>query len=274
MPPLPVLFTFVFIFGAIIGSFLNVVILRGEKEEKLNGRSYCPQCKKKLAWYELVPILSYLFQRGHCRGCGKKVSVQYPLVEVTTGAIFVLVVQGASHFTFVSSVLLLFQLAIWSLLIVIAVYDLRTKLIKDAYSYTFAALALGAVVFETAVTCATQCTIPTAHLLAGPLFFLPFYLLWKVSDGRWIGLGDGKLALGIGWFLGLSAGGTAILLAFWIGAAISLLLLGIQKLFTNLFSKKYPTLSFKSEIPFGPFLILGVFIVFFFGFDLFAVILF
>ena len=107
-------------------------------------------------------------------------------------------------------------------------------------------------------------------LFAGVLLFLPFYILWKVSDGRWLGLGDGKLALGIGWFLGLSLGGTAIMLAFWIGAVVSVGFIVIQKLIQHtVHVRTGKQLTLKSEIPFGPFLVLGTLVVYLTGVNLF-----
>jgi prepilin signal peptidase PulO-like enzyme (type II secretory pathway) len=99
-------------------------------------------------------------------------------------------------------------------------------------------------------------------LLAGPVLFLPFFILWIVSNGRWIGLGDGKLALGFGWMLGLDYGLSAIVLAFWIGAVVSIFLIARERL--NLKKKQ---LTMKSEIPFAPYLILGYAIVYFLSID-------
>jgi prepilin signal peptidase PulO-like enzyme (type II secretory pathway) len=113
-------------------------------------------------------------------------------------------------------------------------------------------------------------------ILAGVIFFVPFYLLWRFSHGRWIGLGDGKLAIGIGTFLGLSLGFAAIIIGFWAGAIFGLLYIGLQRVSCSawfsrtrlgLFFMKN-SLTMKSELPFAPFLILGVLIVFFTGFDL------
>lgn len=291
-----------FVLGAIIGSFLNVVVLRHEKGEKLTGRSYCPHCKRQLRWYELIPVISYLLQRGRCRGCSARISIQYPLVELITGLLFVLiayVVMSSGMTTLATSTLplaplmqLLLHFAVWSILIVITVYDFRTKLIPDKFSYSFSALALLSLFVSSLATG----TLPLTTLVAGPLLFLPFYLLWKVSNGRWIGLGDGKLALGIGWLLGPLGGLSAVLFAFWIGAIVSLLIIAVQHLivrFTFLNFKPAKTtdeeqniqeqeshtaslhhsstrLTLKSEIPFGPFLILGIAIVFFTGATIFT----
>jgi len=143
---------------------------------------------------------------------------------------------------------------------VITVYDLRTKLIPDQFSFSFAAVALIATLL--------MGHLSLLALLAGPILFLPFYLLWKVSHGRWMGLGDGKLALGIGWFLGLAQGFTAIMFAFWIGAAVALLLLGTQRLQGSI--RNHSKLSLKSEIPFGPFLVVGTLLVYVCNLNLFA----
>ncbi len=85
-------YLFIFLVGLCIGSFLNVVIYRLEKEESVaKGRSYCPYCKHQLIWLDLVPVFSFLFLRGKCRYCGEKISIQYPLVEIATGILFLLI---------------------------------------------------------------------------------------------------------------------------------------------------------------------------------------
>lgn len=255
-----------FILGAIIGSFLNVVIYRyNSGTSPLSGRSQCFTCGKTLEWYELIPLLSFIIQKGRCRSCKTRLSWQYPLVEVLTGVSFLVV------FSLGKPMLETFYLfAIFSILLVIAVYDLRHQIIPDGFAAGFAILSLvwflGSLPggFSSAATWPHYWT-----LLAGPLLFLPFWVLWYVSEGRWMGLGDGKLALGIGWFLGITLGASALILAFWIGAVYALAMLALQYLRTSdvrLMDVGRPSmrrLSLKSEIPFGPFLILGVFIVYF-----------
>ena len=140
-------------------------------------------------------------------------------------------------------------------------------IIPDVFSFILAGVAL--LHFMVSIS-APESVFSLWHLLAGPILFLPFYLLWKVSDGAWLGLGDGKLALGIGWFLGLSAGTTAILFAFWIGAGISLILLFLERVLKN---DTEAQLTMKSEIPFGPFLVLGTFLVYLFELNLFSYLL-
>jgi len=250
----------VFVFGTIIGSFLNVVAYRyNSGASPLKGRSQCFACGKMLVWYELVPVLSFLLQGGRCRKCKVKLSWQYPLVEVLSGAMFVAVYLLGKPL--LESVYLL---AIFSTLLVIAVYDLRHQIIPDGLAAFFAGLSL--LWFVSTVGMQALHFPYLWTLIAGPMLFFPFWALWFVSQGRWLGLGDGKLALGIGWFLGATLGGSAIMLAFWIGAAYALALMAIQRLAVNFHGAK---LSMQSEIPFGPFLILSTIIVYFTGVNFF-----
>jgi len=268
-----------FALGMLVGSFLNVVALRyntGRLRQAIfgGGRSHCFSCDKTLAWYELVPVASFIIQGGKYRGCKARLSWQYPLVELLTGFLFTIAflheAAGAHSFG------LLLALIILSLLVVIGVYDLRHKIIPDPLSYAFAAFAL---VYSLARLMPVSPTgdfmafvaILNFHalsqavfwlLLAGPALFLPFYLLWKASRGRWIGLGDGKLALGMGWFLGLSGGISAVVLAFWLGALVALVIVAMQRYGRYLGPHLGARLHMKSEIPFAPFLIVGTVLVY------------
>ena len=151
-----------------------------------------------------------------------------------------------------------FLFIVFGLLIAICVYDFKHKIIPDFWSYSFAVVAFLQLIFLSATFSFT----PTVwDLFAGPILALPFAFLWLVSGGRWMGLGDAKLTLGIGWFLGIKAGLVAVVLAFWIGAVFGIALLLIQKLSeSSIFHRK---INMKSELPFAPFLILGLFLVFF-----------
>src|SRR3989338_1530496 len=255
----------VFILGAIVGSFLNVVILRYNTGVSFfSGRSFCPSCGKKLSWYELVPVVSFFALRRKCAGCDSKISWQYPLVEITTGLLFLLAIFNLQFliFNIETAMITLYYWIIWSILIVISVYDLRHKIIPDLLVFLFAGLSLVFLLLSTWKT-----RFQMWDILAGPLFALPFAALWFFSQGRWMGLGDAKLALGIGWFLGLIKCGSAIILGFWMGAIVGLALIGISKLsIAKRFRSNY---GLKSEIPFGPFLILGTIIAFFFNINIF-----
>ncbi len=240
--------------GLIVGSFLNVVILRHNTGKGINGRSGCFSCGKTLRWYELIPVLSYVFQKGKCTGCKSHVSLQYPLVELLTAFLF-----GIAAYIETDPIVLTLTLIAFSFLVVIVVYDLKHTIIPDRFSFFFGLTALirlfvieGNALFH----------FPgILDLLAGPLIALPFFLIWLVSRGRWMGFGDSKLGLGIGWFLGFINAVSAVCLAFWIGAAISLVIIGVTKLREH-FGKKNHSLSLKSEIPFAPFLALGLLVAY------------
>lgn len=279
-----VFFLLVFIFGLGVGSFLLVVLDRREREEGILGRSYCEVCKKMLRWYELVPVASYLFQGGKCRACRAKLSSQYPLLEIFTGGVFVVVsarvlasfgeeardmfllTSGTVHVAWLFATLL-FALVIASLFILIFLYDLRHKIIPNAFSYTFSFLALFGFFVSFGFTGQSILSFSfLSHLLAGPILALPFALLWLVSKGTWMGLGDAKLTLGIGWLLGLTAGLTALIVGIWSGAIVGLLLIAVDKIWRKWGQHALPQekneLTMKHELPFAPFLILGVVLVF------------
>jgi len=252
---MPLVLVFAFIFGCVIGSFSNVVSLRFKTGKGLNGRSMCMSCGKTLTWKELVPVFSFAVQKGKCHGCKSKISWQYPLVELTTGLLFVLIAsQSLKYATISPAVIMITLLYLIStcILIVITIYDIKHKIIPDSLVYTFDMLALISV-FIGGIS-----IIHAPHLwtlLAGPILALPFALLWLGSKGTWMGLGDAKLVLGIGWLLGLNGGANAVILAFWIGAVVSLLWMFAT----------YRRFKSRLEIPFGPYLILGMYLVLLFG---------
>lgn len=250
---------FLFLLGVCIGSFINVIVLRFEKGEKITGRSHCPHCLRTLHAYELVPLFSYLFLRGKCKSCKVPLSVQYPLVELITGVLFALVPLIGTEPLDITILL-----GALSVLVAIVVYDMRHKIIPDSFVYTFNVLALASVFVEGG----SIITNPDPLLLlSGALASFPFALLWVVSKGAWIGFADAKLALGMGWFLGIMGALSAFMLAFWIGAVISLLLLLIKH---NRFQFMRNSLTIHSEVPFAPFLALGFLLVLFFSINAFT----
>ena len=267
MEMLPVILFFVF--GVIVGSFLNVVILRYNTGRAPTGRSACFSCGKKLKAIELIPIVSYFFLRGRCSQCKSMISVQYPLVELATGILFVLMYWYQSQ----SLTLLTYYLVVSCLLAVITVYDIRHMIIPDGLVFAFIGLGFLRLLYETPL--ASLIHKPEIwNLLAGPILFLPFWALWYFSKGTWMGFGDAKLAWGIGWMLGLAQGVSAIILGFWIGAVASLCIIGLGKVLSTAGAKKIckhlrlPNLSFKSAIPFAPYLIVGTFTALLSGMDL------
>ncbi len=248
-------YVLIFIFGAIIGSFLNVVIDRYNTGESIiYSGSRCFSCGKKLSWTELFPVLSFLIQKGRCRQCKSKISWQYPLVETITGIIFILLFRQSQISNLKSQNFWILDFGFWafafSLLIIIAVYDFRHQIIPNAFVYPFIALS-----FFYPIITRSSFLVTGYDYITGLAFFSFFGFLWLVSKGKWMGLADAKLALGVGWLLGPVSGLIAVLSAFWIGAIFSIFLL--------LFSRKNFTL--KSRIPFGPFLAFGTLIAFLFS---------
>ena len=250
-----------FAFGLIIGSFLNVVIIRYHTERSFGGRSACMSCQNTLSWHELIPLFSFVALGGRCKTCQVKISFQYPLVELITGIIFAFLFLKFQNifffYTFSFVTIYAYYAVIFSLLIVISTYDLKHKIIPDTLSLIFGLLAfVGLFIFDRSGLHLHLLSL--WDFLAGPLLALPFAAIWFLSRGTWMGLGDAKLALGLGWLLGFSKALSGVVLAFWSGAVIGLVLIA--------FTKKY---GMKSEIPFAPFLVLGATIAFLFELHLF-----
>jgi len=260
---------FFFLFGLIIGSFLNVVIYRYNTGHTVGGRSKCLSCGKTLRWFELIPLFSYIFQKGRCRKCESHISNQYPLVELGTGILFAALYLNIKDLAFYDPnmfvVKMILEMIIASLLVIIFVYDIRHKIIPNGIVYTFSAISLIYLFLNNPVSAYTS-SIFILDVLAGPILFLPFYILWRVSEGKWIGLGDGKLALGMGWFLGFVLGLSAIIISFWLGAIVGVGILLIARL-----NKGGKHITMKTEVPFAPFLIIGTFLAFFFSLDVLSI---
>jgi len=254
-----------FALGAIIGSFLNVVIYRLNTGRGLWGRSFCNSCSRTLEWVDLVPIFSFLILRARCRRCSSKISSQYVFVEVLTGVVFVLIYLSLAHLLFTPFIFVFYYLlllSIFSTLIVILMYDFKHTIIPDICVFVFIGLSLLYLLVS------NQWEPSWVDLLAGPALFLPFWALWYFSKGTWMGFGDAKLAWGIGWFLGLMKGITAIVFAFWIGAVVALPILLITRL-----RGTDSGLTMKSEVPFAPFLIIATALVFFLDINILGILI-
>ena len=262
------IYLFIFVFGTICGSFLNCVIYRLEIGESfLKGRSYCPHCKHVLTWQDLIPIFSFLILKGKCRYCHQKISWQYPLVELATGILFV---STLIYFFSKTSILVnsamteltsIYYLVIACFLIIIFVYDLKHYIIPDKVIYPAIAIAflyqlfkiwdLGFVPnFEFRISNFQTLANPLLSAFLASLFFLMIVL---ISQGKWMGVGDIKLAFLMGLILSFPNILVALFLAFFIGAIIGIGLIIARKK------------TLKSEIPFGPFLVSGTFLALFFG---------
>ncbi len=270
---------FNFIFGAIMGSFLNVVAIRFRTGKSIGGRSLCFSCTKQLSWYELIPVFSWLVQRGRCRGCHSKISKQEIIGEVLSGLLFTLVgsrflFSGEDFMTLSYGIATLYLFVITSVLVVILFYDMRHKIIPDELSFSFGALAfLGMFFFSfntESIFVFQGFHIPSLlHIFSGILIPLPFVILWIISKGEWIGLGDPKLMVGMGFLFGISFGYSAVILAFWIGSLWVVALLLTQKILNYTLLQKRKKSIMKTELPFAPFLVFATIITLACGFNLF-----
>jgi len=225
---------FFFILGLVIGSFLNVVIYRFNTSRVLKGRSICVSCKNKLCWYELIPLVSFCVLRGRCRNCKTRISKIYFLVELITGVIFLglfLKLQDIfllNFWTFLSSYV--FYAVAFSILIIIAFYDFKHKIIPDKLSLMLGIWSFIGLFFFNEYGLYVH--IPNVlQFSSGILVAIPFAFLWLISRGTWMGLGDAKLVLGLGWLVGLALAVSGIVISFWAGALFGIFLI--------IFSKKY-----------------------------------
>jgi prepilin signal peptidase PulO-like enzyme (type II secretory pathway) len=242
-----------FILGLIIGSFLNVVVLRLQASETLMGRSMCPHCRRQIRWYDNVPLLSFLLLKGRCRDCKAPISWQYPAVELATGLVFV--VTGHLLFSLAdprSWLDTIFYLALFSALIVIFVYDLLSMYIPMAVLWFATGLTLvyrGVVaVFFSASAGIWSELVPYMWSAVGAFLF--FFILVVVSKETWMGMGDAYVGLLMGLVLGWPGIIWALNLAFGLGAVAGVALVLARR-------KKM-----KSQVPFAPFLVIGLFLTF------------
>ncbi len=256
------------ILGAFVGSYLNVLAFRFSPEEGFSasrrGRSYCPHCRKALAWYELIPVLSFLFQGGRCRKCRKRISFQYPAVELLSAAVFIFIPwqMGWSLFT-----------ALWILvflvLLLVALIDLRLGIIPDKLNLLLAGLGLLIAGFTYVKGAGFSFLGSYAllfqlgegnfwlHRIAGIFFGLAFFgSIYLFSKGKGMGLGDVKLAGTLGLLLGWPDAIFALLFSFLAGSFIAVPLIAVKRK------------AMKDPLPFAPFIVVGVTLVFFFGYHI------
>lgn len=238
-----ILFLFVLL-GLIIGSFLGAQTYRYTRGiSNLSGRSFCDSCGKKILWFDNIPVLSFMLLGGLSRCCGKKISWRYPLIEIFTGVIFSMYYL----YTFDYSLIAVFHLVFFAVLISVLVIDFENYIIPDPQSYFLTLLATVAILIgEEKISIYN-------HFYAGFVVSNILLFLHLITKKKGMGLGDVKLALPIGIILGLPMAFLWLLTSFVIGATVGLILI--------IFGKE----SLKSAVPFGPFLIVSFFIVFFFG---------
>jgi prepilin signal peptidase PulO-like enzyme (type II secretory pathway) len=261
--PEPFAIFMVFILGLILGSFLTVVATRFHTGKSINGRSRCMSCGHTLSWYELFPLISYVALRGRCMQCGAAIPARLFLMEVFTGLLFVYVYVNAA-----SLLMLLGGLVLVSLLVVIALYDIDHMIIP--HEFVVALLIFSSLFLLISSRFSLDLTFYAAHILTGCGVALFYGGLWLISKGRWIGLGDSKLAFPLGLLLTPAGAFSMIVLSFWVGAGISVGILLWQRLSysgKHRLPISHAPLTMKSEVPFAPFMIAAFALVFFQQFD-------
>lgn len=256
----------IFIFGLLIGSFINCLIYRLHiKKTFVHGRSFCPHCKHQLAWYDNLPLISYLVLKAKCRYCHKSISLQYPIVEFITGVLFLIVfvatVKQFNNLTIDLSllswylvILLIRNFILTAFLIIIFLYDYKYYLILDKVIIPAIGFALffNIIVFlqnPIVNLWSSLASLLLAALLAGGFFLLQFV----VSKGKWIGGGDIRLGFLMGLILGWPNILTALVIGYLIGSVIGIALI--------IFGKKKMT----SQVPLGTFLTVSTFIALLWG---------
>ncbi|MCX6800461.1 MAG: prepilin peptidase [Candidatus Falkowbacteria bacterium] len=253
---------FIFIVGLSIGSFLNCYLWRMHSNKKLSGRSMCPQCKNTIAWYDNIPVISFLILMAKCRHCKKPISWQYPIVELVTGLLFFLAfifeiqkltrAYTADVSAFVNlflnyqlGLILVRDFFLIAVLIVIFIYDLKWYLILDRVT-----LPACVIIFALNLLTGSSWSSLVLSGIIGSSFFLIQFI---VSNGKWIGGGDIRLGL----LMGLALGWPNTLVALFI-AYISGSIIGVGLL---VWGKK----KMDSAVPFGVFLTVGTLVAFFHG---------
>jgi len=238
---------FLFILGATIGSFLGVLIDRLPNNQSILGWSQCDHCQHRLSWWDLLPIVSFIFLGAKCRYCQKKISFFYPLIELITGVSFlgfmIYDLRFMNHESLFINQLLL--LIIISCLIVVFFSDLKYQIIPDSVQFL---LFIGVLVIK---LLDKSPIVP--GLISGLIVMLPILFLFLITRGGGMGFGDVKLAAIIGFLLGTISGLISLYLAFILGAIVGLILI--------IFKIK----GLKSKIAFGPFMVLGMLTMSFFG---------
>lgn len=227
-----------FFLGTIFGSFVSVVSYRMPKVIPfVKGRSFCPKCRKTIKWHDNIPLFSFLFLGGRCKDCQNKISLRYPLIELTSGIGFVAVY----NFTALG-INLFFYLLIFLLFLTIFVIDLENQIIPDPLIFTgVTAVSLYLLFFNENLFFSSMFSG-----FIGSSFLMMIHLLTK---GHGMGLGDVKFAIFGGMFVGFKMLPFWLILSFLTGAIAGCILILLGKA------------GLKTKLAFGPFLVVGVFLV-------------
>lgn len=238
-----ILYIIVFLYGIVLGSFLNVLIYRLPLNESIaKERSHCTRCGKKIKWYDLIPLLSYIILRGKCRYCNEKVSLQYPIVELINGLGYTLIIY-IKGFSIVSILMCL----IFSLLIAISVIDWRTMEIPFGLNISIFVLAVIRIIFDYENL--------LNHLIGFVVisgFMLICLIIARVVKGiDAFGGGDIKLMAAAGLFVGAKE----VILAFFVGCILGAVIHTLRMKISGA----------ESVLAFGPYLCAGLLISMLYG---------
>lgn len=234
----------VFIFGLVFGSFYNVLIYRLPNDQSIiYPQSECSNCKHKLQVLDLIPVISYIFLKGRCRYCKNKISIQYPLIEMTTGIIFLTMYRFYGL-----NIFLLKAIVLTSIILIVSIIDFKHHIIPDELSFfTF----ISGLVFFLITRDMSLKSVVLAFLLGGGFLFI-------IAMIGPMGGGDIKIMSGFALFLGLEKTVLALMLSFILGGLIGMILI-VSKIKNR-----------KDHIPFGPFLGIGTLISFFYFNEIFT----
>lgn len=274
------MYILVFILGTVFGSFLNVCILRTPLGQSIAKEpSHCMTCGKRLHWYELIPLFSWLFLRGKCHGCKAKISGQYPFVEFITGAFFVFnlwftvdriipfnvlklesvdkynaLAEATAKITYMNVVDFVLINALFCALLVLTFIDARTHEIPNGINIFIAVIGLIKAVLMgvTAYRSTHSFNKDLLDVILGPVCVAgAFLLMLIISGGGAIGGGDVKLMAAVGLFLGNKATILSVVIGCMAGAVIHLILMKVKHL--------------GRELAMGPYLSLGILVSVFFA---------
>ena len=249
----------IFSLGACLGSFANVCIYRLPKNKQIvSGRSFCPKCKKKINWYDNLPLISFFLLNGKCRNCNKVIPVRYLIVELITGISFLLI-----YLNFKNLNTIIFLSILILILIIVFFIDLENFIIPDTLNFSIMGLAL----FKNFLPNFNTSLIHEINqsIIGGMVGYISIWLIiylykiFKKIDG--MGLGDAKLMAGIGFLFGWQS----IPFVLFVSS-----ILGLIFVVPSLIKKQK---TMRTEIPFGPFIIVACLIYFTYGDFLYSLIL-
>lgn len=239
-----------FVLGLVFGSFFSAISWRNPRDISfVKGRSICPVCKKQIAWYDNIPLLSFVFLLGKCRHCHKRISIRYPITELVTGVGFLLI--GTLQ---ADPITVFYNLSIFSILVIIFVIDFEHQIIPDSLVFLAIFMSFGYLLIKDSPNM-------FLNVLSGLIASVFLLILNVATKGRGMGLGDVKFAVFAGMFLGPNLLFIWFLVAFLTGALVGIILILGKRA------------GLKDHIAFGPFLILSILIVKLYGDKIMGIVL-